>query len=425
MGARTILLGVALVAGCGAQQVTDPMQVLGQMRQRLAENVKRLPNFLCTEMVDRSTFNAESKGASCSELGEAKRLHSTDRLRLDVGIANNHEIYSWVGEGRFGDQSLGDLVKTGTTATGSFSSFLSAIFATDAATFAYKGEADWNGRKALNYTFQVPLARSGYTLSSLMVSRRVAYSGTFSIDAQTLDLRQLEIRADDIPPELKMCSTSTVLIYKKVNLNRQDFLLPSEGTTQVISTNGSQSINRTVFSGCHQFLGESKLVFDDQPADGTAAQKAKAINLELPAGKSLFTELAENIDPNSAAAGEAIKGRLTNPLEIPALHLTIPKGTLLNGRLCELFVQYDPLKAIELGLKWETMAFQGNLYPLHLALDAALPDTAKVRDVQARAHPSGVFADPSDENTGYFLFLAIKKRYQIPAGFESIWIIRP
>jgi hypothetical protein len=343
MGARTILLGVALVAGCGAQQVTDPMQVLGQMRQRLAENVKRLPNFLCTEMVDRSTFNAESKGASCSELGEAKRLHSTDRLRLDVGIANNHEIYSWVGEGRFGDQSLGDLVKTGTTATGSFSSFLSAIFATDAATFAYKGEADWNGRKALNYTFQVPLARSGYTLSSLMVSRRVAYSGTFSIDAQTLDLRQLEIRADDIPPELKMCSTSTVLIYKKVHLNQQDFLLPSEGTTRVI----------------------------------------------------------------------------------PALHLTIPKGTLLNGRLCELFVQYDPLKAIELGLKWETMAFQGNLYPLHLALDAALPDTAKVRDVQARAHPSGVFADPSDENTGYFLFLAIKKRYQIPAGFESIWIIRP
>jgi hypothetical protein len=65
------------------------------------------------------------------------------------------------------------------------------------------------------------------------------------------------------------------------------------------------------------------------------------------------------------------------------------------------------------------MEFQGNLYPLHLALDAALSDTAKVRDVQARAHPSGVFADPSDENTGYFLFLAIKKRYQIPAGFGS------
>ena len=275
------------------------------------------------------------------------------------------------------------------------------------------------------YTFQIPLARSGYTLSTRTESRHVAYGGTFSIDAQTLDLLQLDIRADDIPKELKMCSTSTVLIYKKVNLNQQDFLLPSEGTTRVTSTNGSKSINRTVFSGCHLFLGESKLIFEDQPANAAAAQKAKPINLQLPAGKSLYTELVESIDPNSAAAGEAIKGKLAEPLEIPALHLTIPKGAMLNGRLCELFVQYDAFKAIELGLKWETLEFQGNLYPLHLALDAALPATAKMRDVQARAHPSGVFADPSDENTGYFLFPAVKKHYQIPAGFESVWIIRP
>ena len=75
-------------------------------------------------------------------------------------------------------------------------------------------------------------------------------------------------------------------------MNNLDFLLPSEATTVVINSNGYQSTNRTVFSSCHQFLGESKLVFDDAPAP---AAVAKPKPIEIPVGQTLVIATAQGL----------------------------------------------------------------------------------------------------------------------------------
>ena len=176
--------------------------------------------------------------------------------------------------------------------------------------------------------------------------------------------------------------------------------------------------NRSIarfFSGCHEFLGESKLIFDDKPSTSQTASNQKSRVIELPPGITVSIALTEKIDPAYSAAGDPIKGRLTKPIQLPALGLTLPKGTALNGRICQLFVQYDDWQSLELGLTWESLDFEGVSYPLQLSLESAVPGTAKADEIQVRQHGE------SNVTIGYFLFSAISKKYQIPAGFESHW----
>lgn len=128
---------------CWGYQQPDPMQQLIQVRQKISESMNRIPRYLCTETVERSMVELPlrtGRNLSCPEIVAAfkknpKHLEvlSADRLRLDVAVLGEREAYSWVGEGRFGDQALGTLVKSGLTANGSFGSFLKEIFVSDAA----------------------------------------------------------------------------------------------------------------------------------------------------------------------------------------------------------------------------------------------------------------------------------------------------
>ena len=55
-------------------------------------------------------------------------MTTSDRLRLDVAMAAAVEMYSWVGEKRFNDRDLLDIVHEGAISNGSFAAFLTANF---------------------------------------------------------------------------------------------------------------------------------------------------------------------------------------------------------------------------------------------------------------------------------------------------------
>ena len=108
----------------------------------------------------------------------------------------------------------------------------------DGATYKFKGESQTQGRRALEYTFEVPLWRTSYSIANQSVSRLTPYSGVFAVDAQTLDLLRLEIRADSLDPELQMCALTTTLDYTRIRMYDFDFLLPSEADSLVVNTDG-------------------------------------------------------------------------------------------------------------------------------------------------------------------------------------------
>ncbi len=420
---------VGVVATGYAQQ--DPMQLLVQIRHRVADRLSHIPRYLCTETVDRTTrgpdpFYSHGKVESCAQQNRKSKMKllTADRLRLDVAIIDNNESYSWVGEDRFQDQSLSELVRIGSTSTGAFGSFLNAIFISEGASYVYKGESQKKGRRALEYAFAVPLWRTSYVVANQAVSRRTPYSGTFAVDAQTLDLLRLEIHADSLAPELQMCELTSTLDYTQVRLNNLDFLLPSEADSLVINTDGHESLNRTVFSGCHQFMGESKLIFDDSAAGASASSQPLTQSIKMPPGLTLSIALAQVIDPAKDAAGDVVKGVLKKPLSWAESGVTIPKGTELIGRICELLTLFgEDTTDLEFGIKWESMELGGARQPLDLKVESAVPGTAKADSVSASPHARGF---PSAEtHAGYFLISGVRKNYRIPAGFESVWVTTP
>jgi hypothetical protein len=438
MGVRAILACGLVAVSCWARQDStrqqqDPAQLLMEIRRKVAASISRLPRYLCTETVERKSLAPDPwagrrKDNACAEIVATAQnpktklqLFSSDRLRLDVAIASNGEMYSWVGSGKFADATLGDLVKQGATSTGSFGSFLQAIFVSDVATFAFKGEKQSDGRRVLEYTFEVPLWRSGYQVGNRIVTRVTGYSGSFMADAGTLAILRLEIHTDPLPAELEMCFAATTLDYTQVRMNNLDFLLPSETNMRIVNTDGSESRNRTEFTGCHQFLGESKLIFDEPAAMSAAGSDAKFEDAPLPSGLEVSVALAQSIDSATAAAGDPVTGKLTKAIKDPVSGAVMAKGTKLNGRIFELRSSYGLGTAVELGLKWESMELNGVNHSVELSLKSAVAGSAKNAEVHVR-WPAPAVDSGADPGVGYFDFPEVRKHYQIPAGFEAEWV---
>lgn len=206
-----LVLFCVLVASAEARQDAprrDAKALLLEIRKKVMITLGQLPRYLCTETIDRSTFQPELSipDSSCSYLAENRKQADwkinrviSDRLRLDVAVSNTGEMYSWIGENRFENRSLADLVGHGATLTGTFSSFLMAIFGTNAATFTYDGEVPAERRGTIEFGFRVPLENSHYSIGTKLHHATVAYEGTFWADAKNYDLVRLTIRADKLP----------------------------------------------------------------------------------------------------------------------------------------------------------------------------------------------------------------------------------
>src|SRR5882757_5565506 len=143
---------IAMLLCMTAQTADSPAQVLfNRVRENVRGALQRVPRYTCVQTISR-TQNRPQYGArpnSCPALLAARaRLSSPslllwhDRLRLDVAVGEKSEMFSWAGARQFETNNLGDLAMSGSTGTGSFSSFLSSVSGPDAQDFRYIGEQD-------------------------------------------------------------------------------------------------------------------------------------------------------------------------------------------------------------------------------------------------------------------------------------------
>ncbi len=68
-----------------------------------------------------------------------RKLVSNDRLRLDVAVGSDQEIFSWHGQKRFQTEEIDQLVTTGPISSGTYFSFLSSIFLDGSAKVDFRG----------------------------------------------------------------------------------------------------------------------------------------------------------------------------------------------------------------------------------------------------------------------------------------------
>jgi hypothetical protein len=407
----------------------DARALLLEVRKKVMLTVRRLPKYLCTETIDRVTFKPEARslGRACDDLASRRKkpdwkIHkdTSDRLRLDVAISSTSEMYSWAGEDRFQDRSLADLVRRGATSTGAFAAFLTAIFGGNAATFTYNGDVNPNGRALVEFGFRVPFDKSSYSIGTKLNHTIVAYGGTFLVDPRTFELVRLIVHVDQLPAELKACEAITTLDYGSVRLNNYEFILPTDARLQVVKTDGGELQNHTVFSGCHEFLGESSLTFDAPSATGEAEQRPAVKAVKLPAGLPFRVALTRAIDTATAAAGDPVRAELTSPIKEKHNGVLVPAGAAVTGRIVQIERSYGPAsESLTLAFKLETIEANGVPQPFAAKPESSVKGSINSNDSLVIRRNLGSFDqiyDEEDPDVGFLEFPDVSRDYVIKPG---------
>src|SRR5262245_59103634 len=84
------------------QDLPADILLLARIKAKAAENLKRLPNYTCTETVVRTRRRRESR-----------KTEPVDTLRLEVALVDGREMFTWPGGGKFEEKNLGEMVGAG------------------------------------------------------------------------------------------------------------------------------------------------------------------------------------------------------------------------------------------------------------------------------------------------------------------------
>jgi hypothetical protein len=314
-----------------------------------------------------------------------------------------------------------DIVNDGAISTGSFAAFLSTIFGSDEANFTDKGETTQDGRTFSEFGFRVPYEKSHYFFSVGGKDRVITgYDGTFLVDPKTVDLVRLDVRTNQLPAETRACFSSTTLDYSRVQLKGMDFLLPSASVMRNFLRDGSIAENRTAFSSCHEFLGESTLTFDPPPNLGRDTRHRPVSQALIPPKLQFRVALTQGIDTATAAAGDPIKAKLITPIRDHSKVL-VPIEAAVTARIVRIRQFYGGSPSVLLLFKLGAVDVGGVSTRL-----TATPFTvrrfqaSKRRTLQRRVELSTLRT--LEDRSAVCEFRNVNLPYLISSGLESTWV---
>jgi len=402
----------------------DPVELLVQLRDRVAALGGRIPNHTCVETIQRDVFARPAGPAlkSCGALLDAARQRpagaslkrqSTDWLRLDVAYSHaGREIYSWAGAGKFEESEIDELVPEGAMGTGPFTTMLLSAFQNPSTKYVFDGETTLDGRRLFKYSFAVSREKSGYKVKAGNGWVITGYSGSLLLDPKAAELVQLTVRTEELPAETGTCETTTTLDYGMVELRGNGYMLPKLARQRFIGREGGEAENTMTFSACRDFQADSKVKFDN-PAQSSQLQSASRAATDLPGGLPVSIELLTAVHFGGAAAGDPIEGRLTTPILDEHGQTLFPKGTLLRGRLMRVETRYGPDASRTVVLRWETI----NGIPISL-----LPKRLRREPNSALRRRGAGFELPRPSESRYGIFNLPAGSSTLEAGAHSEWL---
>jgi hypothetical protein len=367
----------------------DPVAVLMRLRDQVLAHAAKVPNHTCVEDIQRDRYEpaAGHSTRSCDTILARRKqstrllkLETTDWLRLDVGLAEKGEIYSWAGAPQFAEEELDQLVPQGAIGTGPFAAMLLGIFEERHPEFGFAGDSTLDGRRLLEYTFTVPKERSQYRVRTAQHAWIVVgYSGTFWVDPRNAELVRLSVRTDELPESTGACEVDSTFEYGMVPIGGLDYLLPKSSRQRWIARNGAEGENTIAFTACREYRGESSITFEGKAPSNAGAPENSSAPRPLRGGLPLIVDLAAPIVFEGAAAGDRIEGRLARPLRDAERQVTIaPAGARVEGHLMRVEFRHAGAGQYEIALRWETLELDGAKVPLALratrrATEIALP----------------------------------------------------
>ena len=406
----------AVIAASSVTAAADEWVTLGRIRRQMAANQERLPNYTCLETITRS--------ASKSPGGPLER---SDVVRVEVAQVDGREMYAWPGSRGFDERPLAQMIGSGTVATGDFSSHARSVFLGLAPTFTWRGEEMRGGRRVLRYDYSISLLNSGYHLNTPAGAAVVSQRGTLWADAESHELLELTIEADDIPFHLGIASVKTNIRYEQMRIGTSDFLLPRSGELWMARRDGSAMRNEIEFTRCRQYGADSVVSFDaeDDPAARMPARPtASPREVRLPAGLSVEVTLDAPLDSQVASVGDLVRAIVARDVKNASGLVLLPKGAVLSGRIRHLAA--EPSGYFAIGLEFSEVEWSG----AHARFSGRLAPFAELSGSR-RTLPGTQRSVESDrqvtinEIPGVSTLRVLTARLRLPRGYRMRWETLP
>ncbi len=236
-----------------AQSPFDVDPLIERAAERARAYAKSLPDFECTEIVQRYMGVNPKFTLTPSDKLTIRIRYSQRREEHKLMLVNNRKTL----------QTYEAL--DGAVGTGEFGATLSAIFDPDSLTgFEFVGSKMGSGRQTMTYRYFIDLAHSHYHLwIGNMTSGRyrvVAYHGILEVDAQTAEVLHFSYIADRVPKELDIRIALTTVDYALADVGGQEYLLPARSVTE-LRTADTSARNEIEFRDYHKFSADSSIDF--------------------------------------------------------------------------------------------------------------------------------------------------------------------
>ena len=414
-------LGISVWLGLAASLAgqtggPEPEALLARIKAHVGESLKRLPNYTCLETVERF----ERRGSSTPFV-------LVDRLRLEVAMVGNKEFYAWPGESKFEEKTIIQLIPNGTIGSGDFALHAYAVFLSRGPAYTYAGETTRNGRRLIRFDYRVTDRASGYTLRVPPREAQVGYHGSFLVDRETLNLVRLEVAAADIPPDLGLMEAVDAMEYSRVRIGDGEFTLPASSELLLKKPLDIESRNRTEFSRCRQFTGESRLTFGETTVAEQPRTQSATAKMALPQAARLDLILETGIDSATSAVGDEVSARLESDVKKGGT-VVIPKGARLAGRITKLERVSGPAPHFEVGLSFFTLEFGQRQADFTARLEAIVAagggstyQTRALRVPYASNRQTFILISDAPPNPGVADLVITGVRAELPRGLRLIW----
>jgi hypothetical protein len=334
------------LAGSVVLARTQPEQ-LAKIKSAVTEKLSRLPNYTCTETVQRSQH---------AKVDRQDRLMMEETIRMEVAYVDGKELFGWPGAAKIDESDIHKMID-GSIGNGYFALLSHSIFATSFATIQYGNDSELEGKPAVRYDYRIPKSSGAYTITGEVGQAVVDFHGSFWVNPEALDLRRITAYVDNPPPLLGVKSADSILDFDRQSIGGSIFVLPRKAELKVVDADGTENLSLLSFASCHQFVGESVIKFDmaADESSSRAIAKPAAAPIALPDDFTVDFNLDSPIEWGVAAGGDPVHGTLRDNVHQGG-RVAAPKGAGLSGRISHVAMRGD-LYYVE--LVFTSIEFQG------------------------------------------------------------------
>jgi hypothetical protein len=263
------LLCTFLGAVSALAETPDPAEqsrVLEAVRDYALNYTARLPDFMCTQVTERTYFpNANLRERPLHDAIEEQLTFAGHKESYTVTKINGSAVTN-VRHGQFG----------GILSSGEFGTLLSHTFDPNTGTdFRWDRWATQKGRRMYVFAFRVPQPK-GYALVESKRTLLAAYKGLVYADPQTGAVWRIEMQCD-VPKDSEYKELDLTLDFRPTDVAGHEYVLPfhyhmhsrkvvpSDATSTLISTHVvSETTNEADYKAYRRFAADSSITFGSE-----------------------------------------------------------------------------------------------------------------------------------------------------------------